>query len=268
MFCKLLREGVARFDHRIYAFCLMPNHVHLVVHIFEITLSKTVQDVAFRYAGWINHYQKRTGHLFQGRFKNVLVNDDDHLLTLIRYVHLNPVRAKITTSPAEYPWSSHRAYVTGSDDVPWLSTGWILDMFGESTSRARYEFEKFVTEDIVENVASKPSNLSRLNQEIFSVAKPTVPALEQLVCSTWELPSYALRNRRQTQQVFEARGAFGWLATKLAIASLTDVAAHVNRDRSTLSTVVGRFDRRLRSSKHGDELAEKLHRVLTDMRRR
>ncbi|MDQ6998682.1 MAG: transposase, partial [Mariprofundus sp.] len=92
-FCLLLQEGVVRYGHRVHAFCLMDNHVHLVIQVGTIDLSKIMQNVSFRYTRWFNARHKRIGHLFQGRFKAILVDEENYLLELVRYTHLNPVRA-------------------------------------------------------------------------------------------------------------------------------------------------------------------------------
>jgi REP element-mobilizing transposase RayT len=92
-FYGLIEEGVDRFGHRIHGFCLMGNHVHLVVQVAETPLAKVVQNLSFRYTRWIHRQQRKVGYLFQGRYKAIQVDADVYLLGLVRYVHLNPVRA-------------------------------------------------------------------------------------------------------------------------------------------------------------------------------
>jgi len=101
----LLQEGMSRYGHRIHGFCLMSNHVHLAVQVGEEPLSKIMQNLSFRYTRWVNRKQKRIGHLFQGRYKAILVEQDSYLLELVRYIHLNPVRAKMVRQPSAYSWS-------------------------------------------------------------------------------------------------------------------------------------------------------------------
>jgi len=108
-FYLLLQEGVERYGHRIHAFCCMTNHVHLAIQVAEISLAKIIQNVSFRYTRHINKRKKRIGHLFQGRYKALLIDAETYLLELVRYIHLNPVRAGIVHKPDEYPWSGHRA---------------------------------------------------------------------------------------------------------------------------------------------------------------
>jgi REP element-mobilizing transposase RayT len=90
-FYLLLQEGIERYGHQVHAFCLMTNHVHLAIQVGEVGLPRIIQNLAFRYTRWVNWRQNRTGHLFQGRYKAVLVDADSYLLELSRYIHLNPV---------------------------------------------------------------------------------------------------------------------------------------------------------------------------------
>jgi REP element-mobilizing transposase RayT len=118
-FYLLLQEGTERFRHRIHAFCLMSNHVHLAIQVADLPLSRIIQNLSFRYTKWVNWRQSRSGHLFQGRYKAVLVDADAYLLELTRYIHLNPVEAGLVKEPEEH-MGSHRAYLGLGDS--WLTT--------------------------------------------------------------------------------------------------------------------------------------------------
>ena len=89
-FYELLEEGVERFHVRIPAFCLMGNHAHLVVQVAEIPLSRLIRNVSFRYTRYRNAKERRTGHLFQGRYKAIVFDEESYLEELVRYIHLNP----------------------------------------------------------------------------------------------------------------------------------------------------------------------------------
>jgi len=103
-FYLLLQEGVERFGFRIHAFCLMDYHIHLALQVGEISLSRIMQNLSFRYTQWINWRTKRKGHLFQGRYKAILIEEDEYLLQLVAYLHLNPVRAGMIDNPIDYRW--------------------------------------------------------------------------------------------------------------------------------------------------------------------
>lgn len=111
----LLQEGIERYGHRVHGFCCMSNHIHLAVQVADIPLAKIMQNLSFRYTRWINQRKKRVGHLFQGRYKAILVDADSYLLQLVCYIHLNPVRANMVKRPEHYRWSGHRAYIGRED---------------------------------------------------------------------------------------------------------------------------------------------------------
>ena len=119
----ILQSAVEKFGCRIHGYCLMTNHLHLVIQAGETPLSRFMQYVSLRYTKWINLTRGRTGHVFQGRYKALLIDADTYLLELIRYVHLNPVRAGAAPTADSWPWSGHRAYA-GLEVVPWLTTDW------------------------------------------------------------------------------------------------------------------------------------------------
>ena len=126
-FFFLLQEGIERYKHRIHAYCLMTNHVHMAIQVGEVPLSRIIQNISFRYTRYMNSRKKQVGHLFQGRYKALLIDADSYLLELVRYVHNNPVRAGMVDTCEKYPWSSHKAYL-GHELVPWLTMDWVLSL--------------------------------------------------------------------------------------------------------------------------------------------
>jgi putative transposase len=146
-FCLLMQEGVERYGHRILAFCLMSNHVHLALQVGDVSLSKICQNLTFRYTKFYNREHKTIGHLFQGRFKSILIDGYSYLIKLIRYIHLNPVRAKIAIDSSHYPWSSHQAYLM-QKEFTWLARDVGLQFFGESRHEALERYHSFMLVDI------------------------------------------------------------------------------------------------------------------------
>lgn len=110
-FLEYLKSAKDRFRFYLYAYCLMGNHYHLLLEITSPNLSRIMQYLNTAYTVYYNTKRKRFGHLFQGRFKSFLVEADSYFAELTRYIHLNPVRAKIVDSPEEYRWSSYNAYL-------------------------------------------------------------------------------------------------------------------------------------------------------------
>jgi len=125
-----MSEWCDKFHVEILAYCLMTNHVHFIaVPETEDGLSRAVGEAHRRYTTAVNRREKWTGHLWQGRFSSVVM-DEAHLLTAARYVELNPVRAKMVNKPDEYRWSSARAHLTGNDDIL-VKAGPMLSMIGD-----------------------------------------------------------------------------------------------------------------------------------------
>ena len=108
-FLGILGDVVERFGWLCHAYCLMTNHYHLLIETPNANLSRGMRHLNGVYTQWINRHNKRTGHIFQGRFRSILVEKESHLLELARYVVLNPVRAKMVRSPRDWRWSSYRA---------------------------------------------------------------------------------------------------------------------------------------------------------------
>ena len=129
----------------IYAFALMDNHAHILISSGEKGLAAVMRKTLTWYAVHFNRRHKRVGHLFQNRYKSILCEEDAYLLSLVRYIHLNPVRAGILTDIEaldRYPWSGH-SLLMGNDDIPWMGRNVILGQFGGNAAYRRFIEEGF-----------------------------------------------------------------------------------------------------------------------------
>jgi len=143
-----------RFPFLLYAYALMQNHLHFLIEVGEIPLSRIMQSLLFGYAQYFNRRYKEVGHLFQGRYKAILCDKDAYLLELVRYIHLNPVRARIAKRPENYAWTGHLSYL-GKGRKGIIDEGFVLDQFGGSRSMARRRYRQFVWEGISEGHEEK-----------------------------------------------------------------------------------------------------------------
>lgn len=255
-FFLLLQEGMERFGHRVHAFCLMTNHVHLAIQITEISLSRILQNLSFRYTRWVNWRQGRTGHLFQGRYKAVLIDADTYLQELTRYIHLNPVRAGMVRKPEKYPWSGHRAYL-GLETIPWLTTDWVLSQFSEKVSVARRAYMKFVQEgmeggrqeeyyrgsDADSRILGDDTFIERVldEKEKKQRHRASLDKIMVEVCRHFSLEEKDFSVLGKGRSLSEARAIAAWLVLELGACTLVELGKRTGRDVSTLSSAAKRL---------------------------
>jgi putative transposase len=259
-FYLLLQEVTERFRHKVHAFCLMTNHIHLVVQVADIPLSRIMQNLSFRYTRWVNWRHNRSGHLFQGRYKTVLVDGDSYLLELVRYVHLNPVRAKMVEAPESYTWSSHRAYL-GSETLPWLATEPGLSMFSGNRAQAVKAYSEFILDGLaeghrpefhgegnrdsrvlgddgfVERMAgegNEPSGIVSIN-DILTV-----------VCRRYAVTPQDIARSGKERTLAQIRSMAAWIVQDVPSVTLKLLAERAGRDVSSLSAAAQRMQKQSR----------------------
>lgn len=264
-FYLLLQEGVERFGHSIHAFCLMKNHVHLLIQTAETPLSKIVKHVAFRYAQYINNTKERVGHLFQGRFKAILVDERSYLMELVRYIHLNPVRAGIVTAPERYFWSGHRAYLK-METILWLTSDLLLNKFSTTYDTSRLLpselYNDYIQNGMKENSRERKDfflgeyHSSILGNEEFTKQvlefsekqskrkiKCTVADLVKEVSTVLQLPISMLSKPGKMRAASQARGILAYLVrNEVDHLSLQDLANFLQRESSGLTHLANRID--------------------------
>lgn len=162
LFLRTLAEVVERFNWLCHAYCLMTNHYHLLVETPDGNLSKGMRQLNGVYTQASNRRHLRTGHLFQGRFKGILVERESHLLELARYIVLNPVRAVMVDRPEDWRWSSYRAMVGQVPTPGWLETDSLLSEFGQARNRARQRYKRFVLDGV-----GQGSPWTNLRQQLY-----------------------------------------------------------------------------------------------------
>lgn len=273
-FYLLIQEGVERFGHRIHAFCLMTNHVHLAIQIADISLSRILQNLSFRYTRWVNWRQGKTGHLFQGRYKAVLVDADTYLQELTRYIHLNPVRAGMVRETEKYPWSSYRAYL-GLETIPWLTTDWVLSQFSKRLSVARRAYMRFIQEgkggghqeeyhrgsDTDSRILGDDTFIGRVldEKQMKQRQKVSLDKIMVEVCRYFSLKEKDLGGVGKDRRLSEVRGIAAWLVLELGVCTLGELGKRTGRDVSTLSSAARRLQIR---SKTDLKLAERMKELL------
>ncbi len=148
-FTDILGRQKSNLPFYLYAYCLMPNHLHLLIEMQDDALSRIMQRVLTSYSQYHNRKYKKIGHLFQARYKSILCQTDRYLGELVRYIHLNPVRARIVKRPEDYEYSGHRAYL-GLDKTGLVDTEPVLRHFGAGKKQAVETYIRFVESSLTE----------------------------------------------------------------------------------------------------------------------
>ena len=169
VFLEVLRNARNRYNCIIYAYCLMDNHYHLLVETPDANISQFMRQLNSVYTQKYNFSHNSTGHLFQGRFKSILVQADLYLLELCRYIVLNPVRAGMVRSAKDWRWSSYRATANLSSPIDWVNSAWVLANFSKNYQAAIKQYRVFVSEG-----RNQSNPWKKLNNQVLLGDEPFV----------------------------------------------------------------------------------------------
>ena len=286
LFEGYLTEGVERFGYRCHAYCWMTNHVHLAIEVSDVPLSHIAHNLLFRYARAFHREHGRIGHLFERRYRAAVVETDNDLLSLVRYIHLNPIRAGIVENPETYPWSSYSAYLSpGRRSPAWLTRSFVLSLLASSPALGRGVFRAFHQEqnegegDWAVKAESRPTRPRRPGggfQDGPSTSRrravepgpiPTRVTLDQIlraVCSACSIEPSLLCADVQKRTVVRARSLASLLVSRNPNVTLEELGAVVGRDSSTLSRAANKTARRLA---HDSELQTLVEQIILTLER-
>jgi len=203
-FLETLGKVVNRFNWLCHAYCLMDNHYHLVIETPEGNLSKGMRQLNGLYTQAYNRRHRTVGHLFQGRYKAILIQKESHLLEVCRYVVLNPVRAKAVKRVDQWKWSSYGAASGQGKGPPWLAVDWVLSQFGKRRYPASKHYRRFVREGI-----GRPSIWEGVQAQVLLGGEDFVGKLEGYVKGYEEIReiprSQRYLNRPKLKSLFEGK---------------------------------------------------------------
>jgi len=276
-FLTSLAENVQRRHFHLYAYVLMTNHFHLLLEQEQVPLSRFMQVLLTSYAQWHNQRYRHVGHLFQGRYRSLVCDKESYLLELTRYIHLNPVRAKMVNSPEEYPWSSYLVYL-GKRSEPYVESEAVLQLLAETDAAARRAYEAFVfdalgqsskpelyaateqqllgDERFVEN--SKKTHQHTLEVETVPTVKPSISKVLETVSSHTGIPVAILAGRTEGEAVKRAREIVAGIARDYLGLSLAEVASSLKRSPNTISVLARQLTDRVQQDASRRELVEKV----------
>ena len=170
VFAELLKEVVDMYKVRVAAYCLIPNHYHLLIQTPGGDLARCMRHLNGIYTQRFNRAHHCDGQLFRGRYKSILVDADSYLLELLRYIHRNPLEAGLVKDLNKYPWSSHKGYLSNAEKWNWLYRSFILQLFAKDRKEATNTYKKFVlmeTPEEINRIFSQNKFPSMLGSESF-----------------------------------------------------------------------------------------------------
>ena len=251
----IVAEQLERFGARVHAYCWMTNHVHLLVQVADAPLGRLMQRIGARYARWFQSLLPTTGHLFERRYHALLVDADAYLLQLIRYIHLNPVRAELAKDAAGYRWSSHCNYL-GQRHESWVTTDFALGMFSADAGYARSAYRAFILQrvdaaagdQLLEGHSDDSRVLGddRFLSRIDGAASPrrSAESLEDLIeryCQRFAVDPGELASQSKRRRLSQLRALIAHEAVAQKTAGLSAVALRFERDESSLRKSVERY---------------------------
>lgn len=262
-----------KYDYKLHAYCLMPNHVHLLVESSEHPLAKLMQGLQQSYSQYFNLKHHKTGHVFEGRYKAILCQKDQYLLQLIRYIHLNPVRAGMVRSPERYRYSGEHVYLQGRatemiDPAPILSMlggkqayrRFVRDGLSEGHKEGYYavEDQRFLgAKGFGERFLKKEPRLSGkrlMRRSIETVARELAKELK--------IEVQALRSPDRGWAISKARTLAAYVLVRRLGYRLSDVAGYFGRDIATLATLLARLSDRLQADDMARREVDRLSKIV------
>jgi putative transposase len=269
---------------RVAAYCLMPNHYHLLVQTPDTNISRSMRHLNGVYTQVYNRRHKWDGPLFRGRYKSILVSADNYLLQLVRYIHRNPLKAELVKHLDEYDWSSHKGYVSIAKKWEWLHKEFILSMLTGKKKRWGSEYKKFVRQDSDDEidgifdrkrlpVSVGPAEFTdwvkgkyferKTDNEVPSIKllAPDVSVIMEGVSRYYNIETDMLfvSKRGETN---EPRNAAVYLCRKLRKDRLTEICAYFRMNKySSVSSII----RRVKSRMVSDQKFETKIKKISDM---
>jgi len=240
IFLNTLNEVRTRFNWVIHAYCLMDNHYHLLIETPDSNLSLGMRQLNGVYTQRFNRKHERVGHVYQGRFKAIIVEKDAYLLELARYIVLNPVRARMVRTANQWPWSSYQATIGKVKPQGGLNSDWLLSCFAKRLPIAINRYKKFVAEG-----KNQPSPWNDLTNQVFLGSEKFIKKTKKYIPEDKDLSEinssqkrpvakpleyYSDQYKNRNKAICEAFNSGGY--------SMKEIGIHFKLHNSTISRIV------------------------------
>lgn len=289
-FIDLLEELAEVFHVKIVAYCLMPNHYHLLVQTPDANLSRSMRHLNGVYTQRYNKRHRCDGQLFRGRYKSIVVESDSYALDLVRYIHRNPLDAGLVDNLQKYQWSTHEIYLSDSKKFKWLHKDYILKLFSKSKPESIRLYKKFVLKETPEEinqifrrkklplVLGSKSFIDRIKDKFFNLKNyeeipevrklaPDIDKIKYAVCKAYDVKEAELYVTRRGY-FNESRNVAVYLSRRLRNDTLKQVGEQFGIEKySTVSSIVERVKYEMKADKGLKERIQNLAEDITKYQR-
>jgi putative transposase len=274
-----LKRYQQRYNFVLYAYTLMPNHVHLIMETDIIPLSKIMQGIQQSYTCYFHNKYKTVGHLFQGRYKAILIQREVYLQELVRYIHLNPFKASLVENPDDYPWSSHQVYI-GKINQSFVRTDLIFRMLSLDITKAQELYRQLIVDGMnnsylrkfhaheyidtcflgssefieeckrkakenIDSDAEKDEKNLKLLYDQMPIKKMSLDTLVTAVSTATGIPIECILGRSKAARISYVRSLFVYVAIRYAGINNKSLALFLARKDSSVSNMIRRFEEKI-----------------------
>ncbi len=241
-YLRIIKKYKDRYGFKLYAYCIMDNHAHLLIEVGNIPLSKIMQGIQQVYTQRYNRSRKQTGHVFEQRYKAFLCDKDSYLLNLVRYIHQNPLKAYIIDG-IEYKWSSHVEYIDKSNRIL-VDKEFVLELFSNDKRKAVKIYMDFVEDEEIMNILqikNEEKILDKIKSEkklIQSKSKINYKDIKKEVCKLTGISEEEIMIKNRVRRFVEARKALVILSKKYCDISNKVIAKDLNLSEPSISKII------------------------------
>ncbi len=257
VYLERLAKYREKYGYSVHAYCLMPNHVHLLLESSDQPLGKFMQGLQQSYSQYFNLQHRKVGHVFQGRYKAIICDRDEYLQELVRYIHLNPVRAGLVKAPERYRYSGQRAYMEGKANEV-IDPVKVLKLFGGKAGYKRFvhdglaeghkeEYYEVEDQRFLGEQGFGDKVQGRVGRTHKVAPKKSMESIVRQLAKELKVSGEAARSRDRSWAVSKARTMIAYVLTRRLGYRLGEVASYFHRDMATVGTLVSRLYDRMRS---------------------